>query len=305
MPLVLPPAVRPGDRVGIAALSGAVDPLRLAAGVAELSRLGFEPVLASNLGSRSTLFAGGDVERVGAFHQLADDPTVRAIVFARGGHGVLRALPLLDWKRLAATPRAYVGYSDLTPFLLEIVRRLGWIAFHGPMVAVEFARGLSPAESASFLRCLEGDVAAELPLTRVLGEGSPSEPAGRLTGGCLSLLASVVGTPFAMADSADSAVTDGALLFLEEIHEPLYRIDRMLTQLDLSGSLTKVRAMVLGASMFPALDDEAAELVRERVHGVTVGFGLAAGHTTPNLTLPLGCPARIDIQRECLQIEPG
>lgn len=291
----LPPAVRPGDRVGVAALSGPVNPVRLAAGLAELGRLGFVPVPARNLDANAGLFAGEDRERAEALHELADDPSLTAIFFARGGHGALRVMPLLDWERLAATPRAYVGYSDLTPFLLNVVERLGWVAFHGPMVAAEMARGLGEEESRSLLAALAGDLRQELPLARLSGAAREAE--GPLLGGCLSLLAAVAGTPFAtpLAD---------AVLFLEDVHEPLYRVDRMLTQLYLSGSLNSIRAMVLGASTLPLLDESAAARLRERTGETPLAFGLAAGHTTPNLTLPLGALARIDADSSLLVIDP-
>ena len=137
--------------MGVAALSGPVDPVRLEAGLAELRRLGLTPVPADNLLARSAngLFAGEDAERLAAFHRLAAEPDLPAILFARGGYGVPRILPWIDWDLLRRYPRAYVGYSDLTPFLLEVVRRLGWVAFHGPMVAADFARGQSPDEEES------------------------------------------------------------------------------------------------------------------------------------------------------------
>ena len=291
---VLPPAVRPGDRVGVAALSGPIDPIRLATGMAELSRLGFVPVPARNLAARCGLFAGDDRERAAAFHELADDPSLTAIFFARGGHGMLRVLPRLDWERLGATPRAYIGYSDLTPFLLNVVARLGWVAFHGPMVAAEMARGLTEGEGRSLLAALAGEPRQELALERVLA--GPGPAAGRLVGGCLSLLAAVAGTPFATP-------FDDAVLFLEDIHEPLYRVDRMLTQLYLSGSLKSIRAMVLGASILSVHDEAAAARIRERTGEIPLACGLFAGHTTPNLTLPLGSFARIDADSSLLVID--
>ncbi len=292
---VLPPPVRTGDRVGVAALSGPVDPARLAAGIGELESLGFVPVLARNLGARRGLFAGDDAERAAAFHELADDPALAAIFFARGGHGLLRVLPLLDWRRLAAVPRAYVGYSDLTPFLLNVVERLGLVAFHGPMVAAELARGLFDEERASLLSALAGEPQRELALSLVSAGQEP--PRGTLLGGCLSLISGVAGTAFATPQ------TD-AILFLEDVGEPLYRVDRMLTQLYLSGSLTSIRAMVLGASMFSVLDEEVLPLIRELAGPATIAFGLCAGHTNPNLTLPLGWPARIDVESSLLVVEP-
>ncbi len=291
-PAQLPPPVLPGDRVGVAALSGPIDPERLALGMAALERLGFEAVPAVNLGSRSGMFAGSDTERLAAFHQLAADPSIAAILFARGGHGVLRVLPGIDWELLAARPRAYVGFSDLTPFLLEVVRRLGLVAFHGPMVAADFARGMDEAERASFLGALAGRYPAEQWFAGSIREGS--EPArGVLLGGCLSLLTATLGTPY-------SADLEGAILLLEDVGEPPYRIDRMLTQLRLSGGLDRLAGLVVGH-----LDDgnrplapEAAwrELLADALGSFTwpVGIGHNSGHRSPNWTLPLGLPAVLD-----------
>ncbi|MGD2116478.1 MAG: LD-carboxypeptidase [Acidobacteriota bacterium] len=291
----LPPPVRPGDRIGVAALSGPVDPGRLRSGLAALERLGFEPVPAANLGSRHGLFAGEDAERLDAFHALAADPTVRAVLFARGGHGVTRLLPRLDWDLLAAHPRAYVGYSDLTPFLLTVVERLDLVAFHGPMVAADLARGLSGEEEASLLGALAGRWPERIRLAGWVREGSAE---GRLMGGCLSLLTATLGTPWAPP-------LDGALLFWEDLGEPLYRLDRMLTHLHLSDTLTRIRGMVVGhctPTDCPPADADGpdaprlGDLLREvagRFSG-PVATGLPAGHEVPNLTLPLGVPARLD-----------
>ncbi|HEX6864125.1 MAG TPA: LD-carboxypeptidase, partial [Thermoanaerobaculia bacterium] len=134
-PVHLPPPAGPGDRVGVAALSGPVDPAKLEAGISALRGLGFEPVLADNLLSRQGFLAGTDAERLAAFHRLVADPSLTAIFFSRGGYGLMRLLPALDWDLLARHPRAYVGYSDLTPFLLGLVERLGLVSFHGPLVA--------------------------------------------------------------------------------------------------------------------------------------------------------------------------
>lgn len=286
----LPPPVVPPDRVGVAALSGPVDPDRLARGLAALEAMGFEPVPAANLASRDGLFAGSDEERLDAFHALAADPSIRAILFARGGHGVLRLLPRIDWNLLAAHPRAYVGYSDLTPFLLAVIARLGLVAFHGPMVAADLARGLSPDEEASFLGALAGRTPPPIPVSAWLSEGRAEGP---LLGGCLSLLTAVLGTSWA----PDLA---GAILFWEDLNEPLYRLDRMLTHLDLSGNLTAVRGMVVGhcrptdaarpdAPRWPASLGDAA-----RSFSGPLAVGLPAGHEAPNLTLALGARACLD-----------
>ncbi len=275
--------------MGVAALSGPVDPVRLEAGLAELRRLGLTPVLADNLLARSAngLFAGEDAERLAAFHRLAAEPDLPAILFARGGYGVPRILPWIDWDLLRRYPRAYVGYSDLTPFLLEVVRRLGLVAFHGPMVAVELARGLVAEEETSFLEALAGLYPLSLPFRSWLRP--PREAvSGPLLGGCLSLLTATLGTPWA-------ADLEGALLFWEDVNEPLYRIDRQLTHLRLSDSLGRIAGMIVGhvdaGAVAPEVDWPAR--VAEGLAGLDfpVAWGMDSGHRQPNRTLPLGLSA--------------
>ena len=288
-----PPPVRPGDRVGIVALSGPVDPQRLEAGCDALRCLGFEPVPAGNLAQRYGELAGSDEARLDAFHDLARDPTLSAIVFARGGYGLMRVLPRLDWALLGRHPRAWVGYSDVTPFLLGVVERLGLVAFHGPMVAADLARGLEAGERDSLLGALAGR-GARLPLGFALRQGVAE---GVLLGGCLSLLTALLGTPFAPR-------LEGTVLFLEDVDEPVYRVDRMLTHLRLSGTLTGVQGMVAG---YLGEEWEAGPLApwhRESFLAVPgpLAFGLRAGHGAPNLTLPLGARVRLDATGAVLEV---
>jgi muramoyltetrapeptide carboxypeptidase len=292
-PVHLPPPAGPGDRVGVAALSGRIDPARLGKGVEALCRLGFEPVLADNLGSRHGFFAGTDAERLAGFHRLAADPGLTAIFFARGGHGLLRLLPALDWDLLRRHPRAYVGYSDLTPFLLGVVERLGLAAFHGPLVAGDFARGLSSEEEESLLGALAGRYPAEQPFSATLREGRNGGASGPLLGGCLSLLAATLGTPY-FPD------LEGSLVFWEDVNEPPYKVDRMLTHLGLSGNLAGIEGMIVGhlrgaeePGWGPA---EWPALVESNLsgHSWPLAWGLESGHFAPNRTLPLGLPARLD-----------
>jgi muramoyltetrapeptide carboxypeptidase len=308
----LPPAAGPGDRVGVAALSGPVDPERLERGLAALRGLGFEPVLADNAASREGLFAGGDAARLAAFHRLAADRDLPAILFTRGGHGVLRVLPGIDWELLRRRPRAYLGYSDLTPFLLAVVRRLGLVAFHGPLVGAELARGLTGGERESLLGALGGRYPVEVRLAGWLREGRQGATAGPLLGGCLSLLTATLGTAWFPELSR-------ALLFLEDVNEPPYRIDRMLTHLALSGNLDRLGGMILGhldgidpgtaGTASPAstaggrpespgaggAGGAGLELVADSFRSFEwpVAWGLEAGHRSPNLTLPLGMSARL------------
>ena len=308
-----PPPVCPGDRVGVAALSSAIDPPSMERGLAALRGLGYEPVPARNLDSRYGILAGTDEERVDAFHELIADDSLAAVIFARGGHGLLRVLPRLDWDLVARRPRAWVGYSDLTPFLLQVTQRHGLVTFHGPMVGSELSRGLDPSEAASLHAVLSQDGPLRYPL-RWLREGDAEGP---VLGGCLSLLTAVLGTPWATS-------FDDALLFIEDVNEPLHRVDRMLTHLRLSGTLTAVRGVIaghFGEGWEQAIRDigragsaetggtetgsSAAAWHRETVLALPapVTFGLPCGHGTPNLTLPLGAHGFLDASRSELIIE--
>ncbi|MCG8455010.1 MAG: LD-carboxypeptidase [Holophagales bacterium] len=297
----LPPAVGPGDLVGVAALSGPVDGERLDAGLHTLETLGFRVEEAANLRRRHGLFAGDDSSRLAAFHRLAARPEVKAIFFARGGWGVNRLLPAFDWQLLARCPRAYVGYSDLTPFLLQVVERLGIVAFHGPMVAADLARGLRPREEESLLDALAGRLPRRLPLAWV--EPVPDEDRtgsaieAPLLGGCASLWVSLLGTPW-------QPRSRGCLLFLEDLNEVPYRFDRMLTHLRLSGTLAEIRGLILGHLHAEGGREPTAQggevtlggLARELAEGFPwpLATGLEAGHASPNLTLPLGMAARLE-----------
>jgi muramoyltetrapeptide carboxypeptidase len=309
-----PPPVRPGARVGVAALSGPVDVLRLEAGLEQLRALGLEPVVAANVRSRHGLFAGPDEARLAGFHELVADPGIEAVFFARGGHGLLRLLPRLDWRALRRRPLALVGYSDLTPLLLEVVTRLGWITFHGPMLATDFATGLTELEATSLLAALAGETTVQSLPGVPLGERR-EQAEGWLLGGCLTLLAATVGTRWRprLAD---------ALLFLEDVGEPAYRLDRMLVQLELAGALEGVRGLLVGhlappvpwapapgsraeeatpdARLGPLLDSASRDVLQELVRrrSLLAASRLAAGHGRPNLTLPLGAWARLEVSAE-------
>jgi muramoyltetrapeptide carboxypeptidase len=282
-------------------------------GLSALRDLGYEPVSASNLNSRHGILAGPDDERVAAFHDLIADDSLAAVVFARGGHGLLRVLPQLDWDLIARRPRAWVGYSDLTPFLLQIVERTNLVAFHGPMLGAELARGLDATEAASF----DAALTQQTPLRYPLRWLRQADAEGPILGGCLSLLTAVLGTEWATS-------FEDALLFIEDVNEPLHRVDRMLTHLRLSGTLAGVRGVIaghFGEGWEQAIRDNGsagsetggATAAPAAWHRETVlvppgpiATGLPCGHGIPNLTLPLGAHGVLDAARSELLIEvPG
>lgn len=288
-----------GDRVGVVAPAGVVDPVRLEDGARALEGLGFRVSLAEGLTTRRGYLAGDDARRLAELQAMLATAEVRALFCARGGYGSQRIVPSIDWQAFAAAPKPIVGYSDVTA-LLTAATRAGTTAFHGPMVAGDFARGLSERARRHLVSTLsDPSYRWQLEVPTAI---RPGRATGRLVGGCLSVLASALGTPWAVD-------TDGAVLFLEDVHELPYRIDRLLTHLRQAGRLDRVAGVVFGtmAGCRPHDGLEALDVVRELFAEAPypVGFGLPAGHTTTpsdvdNLVLPLGVEVALDTDRGSL-----
>ncbi len=291
---VKPRALRPGDVIGIAAPAGPVDEERLARGVAEIEGLGFGVKVGEGVLARRGFTAGSAPARLAQLQALLADTEVRAIVCARGGAGTSHFLPALDRGLLSADPKLLLGYSDVTALHL-VLDGLGITSLHGPMVAWELAAGLPAYDKASLWHGLTGEGApwasgpGEL---RALRSGSA---VGVLRGGCLSLLAASVGTPWALQPGPPT------ILFVEDVDERPYRVDRMLRQLRLAGALASVRGIVFGEMKGCATSAQDGysleEVLLEALAGleIPVAIGLASGHTTlPHVTLPLGVCGRLD-----------
>jgi muramoyltetrapeptide carboxypeptidase len=297
-PIRKPPRLRSGDIVGVVAPSGAVDEERLSAGVRVLESWGFGVVLGKSVLERHAYFAGTDGARFADLRGLMDDPTIRAVFCARGGYGSQRLMPHLDLSALRDDPKPIIGYSDATA-LLAAALNVGVVGVHGPMVATDLARGLSE-RTHGWLRSLLTDAGylweAEVPRTIRLGRAR-----GRLMGGCLSVLASTLGTPWTFDPR-------GAILFLEDVHERPYRLDRLLTQLRQAGKLDGLAGIVFGTmAACPTVDgiepfDVAHACCVDL--GCPVGFGVPSGHGTPpggdNLALPFGVEVELDTERSRL-----
>jgi muramoyltetrapeptide carboxypeptidase len=301
--LVRLPRISPGDTIGVAALSGPADPEKLAAGVRTLEGFGYRVRLAPNVLAAEPLLglAGTAEKRAAGYRELLLDPEVRAILFSRGGYGVARALPYLDPAEAAAHPKIHCGFSDLT-VLSSWLLKAGVPSFHGPMVAADLAGGLDPLSASFFPSMLEGRGPFEIFVEGEEGKGGAKRSAvlvagaasGKLVGGCLSLLAASVGTPWEF----DYA---GALLFFEDIAEEAYRIDRMLGTLIDSGRFAKLSGILIGslsAVTFGGVEDAARLMAvleaRLAPLGIPVALGLPAGHRAPNATLPVGARAAWD-----------
>ena len=304
--LVRPPRLVPGDTVGVAALSGPSDPEVFAAGVRALEGFGYRVKLAPNVLAKEPLLglAGTSAERAEGYRALLLDPDVKAIVFARGGYGIALALAHLDPADAARNPKIHCGFSDLT-VLSSWLLKAGVPSFHGPMVAADLARGLDPLSASFFPAMLEGRGPKEIFLESESGEAAGPARAGgsvlvagtatgRLVGGCLSLLAASVGTPYEYDYG-------GALLFFEEISEEAYRVDRMLGTLIDSGRFAKLSGILIGSLStvtFGGVEDparlRAVLAARLGSLGIPVAMGLPAGHRSPNVTLPVGARAAWD-----------
>ncbi|MFC4532698.1 S66 peptidase family protein [Sphaerisporangium dianthi] len=300
--LWVPGRLRPGDRVAVVAPSGPVDPVRLARGRQILTEIGLDVVVMPRVLNRRGHLAGSDAGRAADLQDAWCDPDVRAVICARGGYGATRLLDLLDWAAMgAARPKILLGSSDVTALHQAFAVRLGVASCFGPMPAcATLSDADGPDESSlAHLRAslFEGDMPDPVAGDQVIVSGHAEGP---LTGGNLSLLAALCGTPYAMRGQ-------GHIVLLEDVGEEPYRIDRMLTQLLQAGCLTGALGIVLGSWVrcgdpMPVLVDRLAPL------GVPMIAGLPIGHGTPQFTAWMGADAVIDTEScslTCLFRDPA
>ncbi|MEO8362073.1 MAG: LD-carboxypeptidase [Vicinamibacteria bacterium] len=279
--MIKPKALGPGSRIAIIAPGGPVVKAKMEAGLECLRAMGFEPVLGDHIYKKHLHQAGADEERMSDLIWSLTDPEIDGVICARGGEGATALLPWLESAHVE--PRVFCGYSDVTA-LHAWLQRNGWVTFHGPMAAVEMSNG--GFDMTSFIGEVTG-VRTEhsLPVRFI----RPGQAEGVLTGGCLSLLASLAGTEWALPWTGQS------ILLIEDVDEPPYKLHRMLTQLRDSNSLRDVRGIAFGVMANCAAkggDDFTLEqILLDALSGFEgpIAIGLAAGHSDqPMLTLPLG-----------------
>jgi muramoyltetrapeptide carboxypeptidase len=289
-----PPALRPGDTVRLVSPSGPTRPDRVARGVALLTGWGLRVEVGRHAYDRNGFLAGTDADRLTDLNEALRDPTVRAVVCTRGGYGVQRIVDGLDLAAVRADPKPVVGFSDITALQLALWRGARLATVHGPGAAWLDER--TPIASAHALRAalmstapvvLQRDPAEETAPVSV-----PGTAQGILLGGNLCLLTSSVGT-------VDLPDLDGVVLLLEEVGEPPYKVDRMLTHLRRAGLLRAVAGVALG-QFTDCADDwpvSIVDVLAERLGdlGVPVLGGLPVGHGTGQLSVPLGVPAVVDV----------
>lgn len=299
---VIPPPVRAGDRVAVLSPSGPPVPERLEQGLIALKEWGVEPVVLESARSESAppfdYLAGDDALRARDLEHALTENAYAAVLLARGGYGAQRALELVDWSAIAKAapkPRHVVGFSDATAVLKGVARHLGWASMYGPMVATwYFAQ--DTAQEGLRRQLMEPDTVRGLdfPDGHTIVDGVAE---GVLMGGCATLVSSCIGT------DTDVPARD-SILFLEDVGEPSYRLDRCLTQLRRSGYLDGIRAVLLGTfeDCGPAEDVRALLADRFGDLGVPVLAGADIGHGVALQTLPIGRRARLDVSARRLDL---
>lgn len=288
----MPRPLQPGDVVAIVAPSGPYPQERLDRGLAALSARGYE-VRAFLPPQPEGYLAGTDEDRLAGIHQAFADSEVRAVFAARGGYGAMRLLDRLDWDLLAGSGKPLVGFSDITALHLGLVRH-GARSIHGPVTT---RLGEEPERSLQRLFTLLESEAPAPPLTGETVRGGRAR--GRLVGGCLSLLSSLVGTPW-FPDLRD------CVLFLEEVGEAPYRVDRLLTHLRLSGALDAAEGLVLGQMVgCDAASLRGEDVARKLLASVGKPFvaGVSAGHGDCNLAFAHG--AEVELRDGALHFLQG
>jgi muramoyltetrapeptide carboxypeptidase len=282
-----PAALRAGDKVAIIAPAGPIDADALEAGVAWLIRKGLDPFYLPSILDRELYFAGSAQRRLDEFHEMFARSDIKAVICARGGYGCNYLLPKIDLELVRANPKIFCGCSDATTLLTYLCDAAGMVTFHGPMLNVDVRPdGVDEASWAAAL--MSGE-----PYTREFAADEvetlvPGSTEGTLYGGCLSLLCASLGTPYEIE-------TRDTVLFIEDVAEPAFRIDRMLMQLKLAGKLAEMRGIIFGEMLKCGPRDNGDYTLQQVVHrivgdiGVPVAYGLKSGHVSRNnFTLPLG-----------------
>lgn len=304
-----PYAIQPGDRIGlIAPSSPPSDPAVIDRAVEGLKHFGFEVALGAAIRKRNGFLAGDDKQRADDLNKFIADPKIAGIICLRGGHGCTRILPLLKQPLFKRNPKVLCGYSDITALHLYMLKQAGVVSFHGPMGGADFSRDkLDTYTMSHFVRSVAQTEAAGSVFDGskrkgvVLKKGSAT---GQLIGGNLSVICALLGTPYFPNFS-------GAILMIEDVNEPPYRIDRLLTQLLNSGALSNIKGVAVGA--FTSCDDRikargrqsTEDVLAERLDKLKVPIvaGIPFGHIDSHATIPIGVRATLDARRGDLIIE--
>jgi muramoyltetrapeptide carboxypeptidase len=304
--IIKPPALKKGDVIGvIAPASAPTAQEKIDKGIQYLERIGYRVKLGKHAREVRGYLAGTDEQRASDINVMFSDKEVKAIVAVRGGYGTPRILPLLHYDIIKRNPKILVGYSDLTALQLAIFRKTGLVTFSGPMVGVEMWKDIDPFTEEHFWTTVTSTKKAGQVFNPNYKPFIPihaGKASGTLLGGNLSLISSIVGTPFLPSFKY-------SLLFLEEIEEECYRFDRMLCQLKLAGILKDAKGILIGELTDVKASDKskpfltAEEVVQDYFSPLNIPIlqGLTYGHIPRKLTIPIGIEGRIDADKCTLE----
>jgi muramoyltetrapeptide carboxypeptidase len=292
-----PPRLKHGDLIGLVSPASRIaDTTRIERGVHYLESLGYHVLVGEHVTRQHGYLAGTDDERVADLHAMFENRNVKAIFCIRGGYGSPRLLPLIRYRTIARNPKIFVGYSDITALHLAFWRRAGLVTFHGPMLGVDLADPMDPFTEELFWHVLTspgryGAIAFPDPKPTAI---TPGRASGRLLGGNLALLAAIIGTPY-------QPRFQGAILYLEDIGEDPYRVDRMLAQLCATGILPGAAALLLGQFTDCVPRDASSpsfsvsEVLQEYASPGSYPClsSVPFGHERRKMTIPVGIRARI------------
>lgn len=311
--VIKPVGLEKGGTIGLITPASAVSRAAFEKAIRNIESLGFEVKYSSNMRVRKGFLAGTDAQRLSDLHQMFEDPDVDGVVCARGGYGSGRLLPKINYDLIRANPKVFMGFSDITALLFAIHKMTGLVCYHGPVGASEFSdftrEGLENV-------LIEGkkNWSIERPKAWKEKEGivfddfivNPGIATGELIGGNLSLITSLMSTPY------DVSFKD-KIVFIEEIGESPYRLDRMLTQLLNSGKLSQAKGIALG--VFKGCETQPSdpdyglsvslkEVLNDRLGSlnIPVMYGLPIGHINDNATIPIGIKAELNTKKRSLTL---
>jgi muramoyltetrapeptide carboxypeptidase len=306
-----PRGLKPGDTIMIVAPAGELNEPRVRGAKAAIESLGFKVVLPENLFRARGYLAGTDEERAAELMAAFNDPEVDAVFPGTGGYGTMRMMDLLDYDAIRENPKVFIGFSDITGLHMALAAKANLVTFHSPNPewGLGSDTGLPEFSAKYFWRNLlasenQGAVgfAYEAPDDDPIRAMRPGVARGRLCGGNLSLVSALVGTPYELD-------TKGKVLFLEDINEAPYRVDRMLAQMKLAGQFDGLAGLVLGKFRDCEPEEKDQSLGLEQVFADYFGdapypviANFPAGHVTHNATLPFGCEAEVDAGAPILRV---
>ena len=298
--VIYPPPIKRGDTIGLVAPAGPlIDKENFTAGVQNLEKKGFKVKFNQKLLNTRGYLAGSDKERADGFNKLWSDPEIKAIVAARGGYGCLRMIDMIDMKQIQKKPKILIGFSDLTVLLNAIHKKTGLVTFHGPVVTT--LASIDKQSKTSFFNILTGKRPDLLRPSKVkiLKEGKSK---GVLWGGNLTTLVHMIGTPYEIP-------WNDTILFLEDIGESPYRLDRLLTHLYQAKRLKKIKGLILGTFTDEDTKERAVlqKTVQKRIlellkdENIPIWANFPTGHSRRNLTFPVGVDVEMDSNENMLK----